>query len=258
MAITTSLNDYQQLFDTCIITASKYPEIDSTVTKIAANQNTYEHVGKPLGIPWYFIGVIHNMEAGLSFKTHLHNGDSLNAKTIQVPKGRPLTGKPPFSWEVSATDALTLEGFAGLTDWDIPNILRRWELYNGIGYQKRGIHSPYLWSYSNHYTKGKFVQDGRFDAEAVSSQCGAAVLLRRMLEKNIIPIGNIDRVSQIKSLGATVPYNPTKTPTDAGLKLQTLLNSIGYALKLDGCAGGNTSLAYQHVAGIYLKGDTRG
>jgi lysozyme family protein len=33
-------------------------------------------------------------------------------------------------------------------------------------------------SFSNLYSKGKFVQDGHFDPNAVSKQCGAALMLK--------------------------------------------------------------------------------
>jgi lysozyme family protein len=52
------------------------------------------------------------------------------------------------------------------------------EKYNGLGYRMRGVPTPYLWSFSNLYEKGKFVQDGRYDPEAVSKQCGAALMLK--------------------------------------------------------------------------------
>jgi len=39
-----------------------------------------------------------------SFKLHLHNGDPLTARTVNVPKGRPKTGQPPFAWGISAKD----------------------------------------------------------------------------------------------------------------------------------------------------------
>ncbi len=42
--------------------------------------------------------------------------------------------------------------------------------------------SPYLWSFSTHYQCGKYVADGRWSETAVSKQCGAAVLLRRLAE----------------------------------------------------------------------------
>jgi lysozyme family protein len=44
--------------------------------------------------------------------------------------------------------------------------------------RRRGVPTPYLWSYSNLYENGKFVADGRFDPEAVSKQCGAAPMLK--------------------------------------------------------------------------------
>src|SRR5215210_8455887 len=102
--------EYQRLFDTCIISPSRASIVDKLAAGIEQNRNRYAAVGDPLGIPWYFIGVIHNMESSQNFKRHLHNGDPLTARTVQVPAGRPKTGSPPFTWEESATDALRLEG----------------------------------------------------------------------------------------------------------------------------------------------------
>jgi lysozyme family protein len=51
-----------------------------------------------------------------------------------------------------------------------------------MGYRRRGIMpTPYLWSYSNLYEKGKFVADGHFDPESVSKQCGTALMLKAVL-----------------------------------------------------------------------------
>jgi lysozyme family protein len=41
--------------------------------------------------------------------------------------------------------------------------------------------TPYLWSFSNNYEKGKFVADGHYDPEAVSKQCGAALMLKAIM-----------------------------------------------------------------------------
>lgn len=143
----------------------------------------YEAVGEPLGIPWWFIAGLHLLESGFNFTTHLHNGDRLSARTVRVPRGRPVAGKPPFRWEDSAKDALELQKLTNLEDWSLPNALARWEAYNGFGYRHRGIPTPYLWSMSTIYTKGKYVSDGRFDPEAISRQCGAAVFLRGLFEE---------------------------------------------------------------------------
>lgn len=141
-------------------------------------------------IPWYFIACVHYLECSFSFKKHLHNGDPLTGYTVQVPAGRPKVGHPPpFTFNESAVDALKFMGFDKVRSWILPFILRKLEAYNGFGYFKyRKINSPYLWSFSNHYTKGKYVKDGKFDKEAVSQQTGSAVILKRMEERGLIYI----------------------------------------------------------------------
>ncbi len=247
---------YLQMFDSCIINPEKYPEIDGYINKMLANKATYDDVSAQLNIPWNFIAIIHCMEGDLNFRTHLHNGDPLTARTVHVPKGRPLAGEPPFSWEESAVDALTIEGFAAWTDWSIQGMLYNFEKYNGMGYRGKGINSPYLWSYSNYYTKGKYGDDGVYNSELVSQQCGAAVLLRRMSEKQVAVSGETDTITQIKQLGAHVQYDPQNYHADAE-NLQTLLNTVGLHLRVDGKAGDNTSAAYKQISGVYLDGDTR-
>ena len=106
-----------------------------------------------------------------------------------MPKNRPAVWNPPTDWESSAVDALDLKGFLHLPDWSLAISLYRWEGYNGFGYYSRNINSPYLWSFSTHYTKGKFVADHKFDPEAVSKQCGAAVMLRALQDAGDIDEG---------------------------------------------------------------------
>jgi lysozyme family protein len=174
-------DEYQAYFDSCAIRPANAGDVAFYREKAIAFRPRYEAVGGPLGIPWYFIAAIHALESSFNFGTHLHNGDPLAARTVHVPAGRPETGNPPFSWEDSATDALTLKGFDGQGDWSVPAMLYRWERYNGMGYRRMGLASPFLWSFSNHYEKGKFVRDHDFDANAVSKQCGAATLLRQLV-----------------------------------------------------------------------------
>lgn len=174
-------------------------QVDTVIAKIMAGKARYQAVAQLTGVPWFFIGVIHMLESGGKFTTHLHNGDPLTARTKQHPAGRPVPGTPPFTWEQSAVDALQYVGFArkepkegerkpeSLT-WGISAILDRLERYNGTGYRKMGIPSPYLWAGSQHYVKGKFVADGKFDPEAVSKQIGAAVILVRMMDRGLIQV----------------------------------------------------------------------
>lgn len=174
----TKAPDFDYLWDTCKINAEDQKYIDADCKKLFANKARYDRVSAQTNVPWYVIAVIHELESGCDFYAHLHNGDPLSARTVQVPKGRPVAGKPPFTWEESAIDALAYDGAIEIKYWDIVSMLKFLEAYNGLGYRNKGIYSPYLWSCTNHYTKGKYVADGVWNSEAVSQQVGCAALLK--------------------------------------------------------------------------------
>ncbi len=153
------------------------------VKEARRNRLRYEAVSKDTGVPWHFIAVVHGLEASYNFRAHLHNGDfPLTARTRQVPAGRPKIWGPPSSWEASAKDALSLLGFTGQSDWSLERTLYRLEAYNGFGYRKRGVATPYVWSFSNHYDRGKFVRDGSWSATARSQQCGGGVVIKALVD----------------------------------------------------------------------------
>ena len=174
--------EYLRLFTTTKVRPQHAAEAKQIADALFAQRARYESAGHPIGVPWWMVAVIHSLEASRNFNAHLHNGDPLAHRTVHVPKNRPL-GVPPFTWEESARDALTQVGFASVADWSISSALFRLEGYNGTGYRGRGINTPYLWSFSQHYAKGKFASDGRFDPSLVSQQCGAGVLLRILVDE---------------------------------------------------------------------------
>jgi lysozyme family protein len=160
-------------------------ELNLVVDTILKNQARYEAVGKPFGIPFYVLGCLHYRESSSSFNRHLHNGDPLTARTVHVPPGRPVNGAPPFTWEESAADALTLRGYANLTGWDLVHCLVRCEAWNGYGYKNRNVPSPYVWSFTSAYSAGKFVADGKYDPTAVDAQPGCAAILKALVIKGV-------------------------------------------------------------------------
>lgn len=193
----------------------------AVATKIAANRTRY--TAAALGsMPWWWVGITHNLEASGNFSRHLHNGDPLSARTTHVPAGRPPTGSPPFPWEVSARDALTLKALDKVAVWDVPRCLYEFERYNGFGYFARGVSSPYLWSFTDQYERGKYVADGKFDPNAVSQQCGAAATLKALYELNLTsPAMSIDP-SALEPVKVTLPTVAPPPPS----MLQTIINSI--------------------------------
>src|SRR5438105_1931555 len=96
----TLIKEYNDLFNTCEVNdeADEISELENMIARIIKFQDRYRAVMSTSTVPWYVIAAIHSMECGLRFDQHLHNGDPLTARTVQVPAGRPRTGQPPFAW----------------------------------------------------------------------------------------------------------------------------------------------------------------
>lgn len=173
-AIPGSIQWYEEKLATVQLNDS--PEIAAAVQKAIANKARYQFVSEKTGVPWDLIAAIHHMEASFNFNGVLHNGEKIigtGKKTTLVPAGR----GPFASWEDAAIDALKYEGFAWLGGWSLPMKLQKAEKYNGLGYLKKGLMSPYVWSMTNLYLKGLYVADGKFDPEAKSKRPGVASIL---------------------------------------------------------------------------------
>ena len=191
MDLTQALKrEYATLWKSCAINPSHASEVDGIVDRIAAGKKRYAAIGRANGgVPWHVVGILHMMESSCNFHEHLHNGDPLTARTVQNPAGRPKHGNPPFTFEQSAADALAIDGLTTWKDWSVSGTLFIFERYNGFGYRPHGINSPYLWSFSNQYSKGKFTKDNVFDPGVPSGQAGTAVILKRMAARKLTAVG---------------------------------------------------------------------
>lgn len=173
---------YLRLWKTSQTRAEWKSAARATANKVLKSRARYEAIQKATGVPWFWIGLTHQLEAGGRFDRHLHNGDRLTARTRLVPAGRPKTGSPPFTFEESAIDALTMKGLQKIKAWPIERLLYEAERYNGFGYRGRGKpNSPYLWSGANHYTRGKYIRDHVYSSSAVSQQVGFVIALRELI-----------------------------------------------------------------------------
>lgn len=185
-------SEYNDLYASMVVRPERIAQVDAIARRLKSNEARYRSVADPIGVPWFVVGIIHSLEGG-GFSAHLHNGDPLTARTTHVPANRPLSGTPPFTWEESARDALAMRGWNAATDWSLAGMLYQLEKYNGFGSRARGIATPYLWSFTNHYTRGKFASDGRYDPNLVSAQAGGAAILRRMSDLGLV--GAMDATS---------------------------------------------------------------
>lgn len=219
----TLKDPYEVLFASAVIAARWQSEATSIAKQIVANKPKYDPIAAKAGVPWFFIGVVHSIECSLKFSLHLHCGDPLTARTVRVPSGRPVTGSPPFTFEDSAVDAIQYESpkwKAFATDWSIGATLWRLVTYNGVFYETKGYENPYLWSGTQHWSKGKCLSDNTYSPNfTANQQIGVATILKKMVE-----LGALDA----KSFGPG-----TGTPLDPAY-------GMGCA---DGGTGGNTSLS---------------
>lgn len=190
-------DQYEQLFRTCqIVDPDKQRQVDAAIATMEAHQARYAALAEKVGVPWYFIAVVHQREASGNFTGSVRDGHRLPAGS---------------SWEEDAATVMA-EQCGGWHNWSVAGLLYRLEAYNGFGYRKQNINTPYLWSFSNHYTKGKYVDRNGgswFDPDQVDKQPGAAVILHRMVARGRISIPGTAADAEVASEPEAPPAGGT-------------------------------------------------
>lgn len=170
----------QHRWELCKVNAAKASAFKAVADRLTAPaaKARYQSLEKRTGVPWWFIAVVHEREASQNWNSSIAQGDPWNVKSRHVPANR-----GPFnSWEDAGYDALVnCPPYAARNkDWTPGGALAMLEKYNGMGYFRKGIPSPYIWAGTDQYVKGKYVADGKFDPNAVDQQLGCAGLLKFM------------------------------------------------------------------------------
>jgi lysozyme family protein len=172
---------YANLWAKAELSPGKRADAEKVARRIIANRKRYEAVAEKTGVPWAWIGAIHDREAGGSFTGVLHNGDKIigtGRKTYRVPKGR----GPFSSWEKAAVDALKLKDLHKITDWSFARMLYEAERFNGQGYFGKRVNSPYLWAATSLQQPGKYIDDHTWSPTAWDQQLGVAAVMKALLE----------------------------------------------------------------------------
>jgi lysozyme family protein len=229
----------RQKWDNAKILKRWSAEADRQAKKIMALRGRYQAVEAKTGVPWYVIAVKHLREASCDFRGVLHNGEKIigtGKKTRLVP-----AGKGPFNtWEEAAIDALRLKGLHRITDWSIERVLYECERFNGWGYHWKRKPSPYVWSGTNLYEKGKYVADGEYDGNHVDTQLGVAIVLKKLQAMGV----NVDPAKPSKPKPVPPPDidpSPDHEPTD---QPKGWFRSWGSRIKAILVGGGFTSLGF--------------
>jgi lysozyme family protein/peptidoglycan hydrolase-like protein with peptidoglycan-binding domain len=236
-------DSYERNWTNLNIRPERLDEARREANLLLNGKNIYEEIEAKTEVPWWFVGLCHYRESHFKFDTYLGNGQSLSRPTTIVPIGRgPFTG--PNAFVDGAIDAIRLEHLAGATDWCIARTLFRLEGFNGYGYHKFGVNSPYLYGGSTLYgppeaRAGKYVSDHNFDPNVVDSQLGTAVILKALM--------GLDQSIKFDEAPPMVSVSPEPDEEFAQLILlvQLSLNKLGAVPQLveDGKNGPRTKEA---------------
>lgn len=150
----------------------------------AEYQQIADEVHKQTGhrFPWWFIPLVHERECVRGVDNWLCNiaqGCKYAVKCNIIPHSGPFG-----TFFQAAVDALIVQApHAGKwTNWSGGGALTIAEAYNGLGYARMGRPSPYIWSGTDQYVRGKYVSDGKYDANKVDTQLGVAVALQALID----------------------------------------------------------------------------
>ena len=200
---------YHNLWNKAAVRPEKAAAANKLAEKILSEpyQSTFKKVEDVTGVPWFLVAALLERESSLDLNTYLGNGEKLDQVTHLVPAGR-----GPFkNFQAGAVDALTYEGMTGIapSDWTVERMLYWAERFNGEGYFGKNINSPYLWSWTNLYTSGKYVADGKFSSSEVDPQPGVAAILKALAEAS----PEIAKRLTTEAPVADQPATPAPAPT---------------------------------------------
>lgn len=229
----------------------------------SVEKQRYDVVHKALNLEVFFIMAVHLLEGSGNWNTQLHNGELWSKKTTLVPKGL----GPWADWVTSCihpqTGSLIHRG-QFITNGYFEEYCKESEAHNGWGYRSHGKDSAYLVGGTSIKT-GKYVADGVFDQNAVSSQIGF-IPLALMGEK--LGYWTLKRYSTT-TVPVPIPLpvpTPNKPPvwvygttSPSGKRLQNALNTellIHHPdlpqLAVDSNLGGKSNVAFKLVSGKNL------
>jgi len=160
--------EYETMFLAAKPNPAMVEQTRKVVDKILLNRNKFV---TSTTVPWYWLGAIMFQENSLDFSKQLLNGQKWDKRTTIVPKGL----GPWYSFNYSLVFAINYKKLDTLK-WDIGNALMHAEKWNGLGYRKRNIRSPYIWAGTDLQQKGLYVSDGKFDPEGWKTRPGVAAI----------------------------------------------------------------------------------
>lgn len=257
---TLLMPEYVKLLSTMIVLPARVGVIDATAKKLTGPLYwpRYQQVQDATGVMGELIAALDYRESNANPRCALGQGDPWGAVSTHVP-----IGKGPFrSWSDAATYYVHYDHLDDASHaWSMPYLCWKGEAWNGFGPRDHRINTGYLWSGTNHYAKGKYVADGKWDPEKVDEQLGIIPLVIRMMElRNTMLPGMPGKANAPGLIPQAAPVGVGRPPVEGhDVKwMQAALNKVAHAgLVEDGNFGRRTRTAvwdYQKAHGLAVDG----
>ena len=218
------------------------------------HRDEWAEVTARTGVPRLWGIASFERESSSDYSRSPAQGDRWDRVSVHVPKGL----GPYADWGDSCVAAYCIDKLneVGASNWTWTRACYEGELYNGFGPRAHGRHTGYLWSWTNIYTAGKYVADGKWDPDVRDQQCGMVPMMAALLhlDASLALVDALPAPSlQSPASGGEVP-SPTNVPAGVGGGLdggnvtewlQATLNRLGAdpPLVVDGSYGRHTRRA---------------
>lgn len=176
---------YESWINNAQIDPDEADKVAAALARAIRNRPRVEAVARQLNVPWTLLAAFVEREASGRLDRHPANGDSLKRKTVSDPAGLPRHVQPPYTYENCAEEEYAEIVRPANGVWTLAEMCHAAEHFNGIGYVKMGVPSPYVVAATTCEEMGKFIADHKFSRSVEDEQVGCLALWIAMREAGI-------------------------------------------------------------------------
>lgn len=222
-----------------------------TAIRLLHDKAVYGEVAARTGVPIAVLMALSEREMSGNLRCYLGNGQLLIRRTTIVPIGRgPFLRQAPQDFIVGCLDALHLDGLDQVASqpggWTMPRAAYETEEWNGEGYRRMGIPSPYVFGATSVQRPGKYIRDHVYDSHVMDPQLGTLAIIEKLMElDSSLSFG----AASTKIIDDAPPIVPAPHPVTGATDIrwvQASLNKLhadGTPLDVDGDCGRGTRAA---------------
>lgn len=168
--------DFENMWRNTTITNEK--KVAFACKKVLEDLAMGQEAERLTGLPWALVLAISWQESTCNDMSTIANGQRWDKVTTLVPKQE----GPYGSWAEAAKHSIDDHNRNNrhiIPDmlWTPSKCLFYAESWNGWAYYRRGLNSPYICTFTNFETPGRYVGDGQFDPKARGANAGVLAVL---------------------------------------------------------------------------------